>query len=286
MFKKGLGIILTLTMVFSLMAISFSSEGEVKPDPFMQDPYAKDSFIIQLKDSVVLAKDSKILEGIDVKEVRNLSESPNLYVVYLQKENEQDVINAIEKVKNYPEVIFAQTNNSYQPLDPVVDPLNTPKIIGTTEDSIVFESLEGYTYLYIVLQSSLSDYEYAQVNKMTDNKIKIPSTDIKYFIDYKIWLEDGTGTMFGNPLTLHVYRENAGEAVFVYDGAHKYAIKMKADVNNDGYIRLDDAMVVFNHVSAKTLISDEQQVWAADVNRDGKVSLLDAMGIFKTVAGK
>lgn len=52
------------------------------------------------------------------------------------------------------------------------------------------------------------------------------------------------------------------------------------DVNADGKVTVADAMLVFNHLSGKRHLTDEQ-IERADVNGDGKVTIADALKIYK-----
>ena len=57
------------------------------------------------------------------------------------------------------------------------------------------------------------------------------------------------------------------------------------DVNADGKVTVADAMLVFNHLSGKKLLSGEE-LERADVNDDGKVTIADAMKIYNIILGK
>ena len=55
------------------------------------------------------------------------------------------------------------------------------------------------------------------------------------------------------------------------------------DVNRDGRVDISDAMLVFYHVSAKSLL-DNSELY--DMNGDGELDIVDAMLLFYFVAGK
>lgn len=59
----------------------------------------------------------------------------------------------------------------------------------------------------------------------------------------------------------------------------------KGDVNGDGDVTVSDAMVVFNYISGKTTLTDEEQK-KADVNSDGSINVADAMKIYNIILGK
>ena len=59
---------------------------------------------------------------------------------------------------------------------------------------------------------------------------------------------------------------------------------VKGDVNNDGNIRANDAILALR-ISAELLIPDAQQFCAADMNNDGQVRANDAIAILRKVAG-
>jgi len=59
---------------------------------------------------------------------------------------------------------------------------------------------------------------------------------------------------------------------------------VKGDVNNDGSIKSNDAILVLR-IAAELLVPTTQQLCAADANGDGKVRANDAIVILRTVAG-
>ncbi len=59
---------------------------------------------------------------------------------------------------------------------------------------------------------------------------------------------------------------------------------MKGDVNNDGRVRADDAILALR-ISVEILIPDAQQLCAADMNNDGKVRADDAIAILRKSVG-
>ena len=59
---------------------------------------------------------------------------------------------------------------------------------------------------------------------------------------------------------------------------------IKGDVNNDGVVKSNDAMLALR-ISAGLMIPDEYQKWAADMNGDGVVRSNDAMLILRKAAG-
>lgn len=58
---------------------------------------------------------------------------------------------------------------------------------------------------------------------------------------------------------------------------------VRGDVNRDGLVDISDAMLVFYHVSAKSLL-DNSELY--DMNGDGELDIVDAMLLFYFVAGK
>jgi hypothetical protein len=59
---------------------------------------------------------------------------------------------------------------------------------------------------------------------------------------------------------------------------------VKGDVNNNGSIQSNDAILVLR-IAAELLVPTTQQLCAADMNGDGKVRANDAIAILRTVAG-
>lgn len=59
----------------------------------------------------------------------------------------------------------------------------------------------------------------------------------------------------------------------------------KGDVNGDGDVTVSDAMIVFNFISGKNTLTDEEQK-KADVNSDSDVNVADAMKIYNIILGK
>jgi len=59
---------------------------------------------------------------------------------------------------------------------------------------------------------------------------------------------------------------------------------IKGDVNNDGVVKSNDAMLALR-ISAGLMVPDEYQKWAADMNGDGVVRSNDAMLILRKAAG-
>ncbi|MEK7396078.1 MAG: cohesin domain-containing protein, partial [Candidatus Poribacteria bacterium] len=59
---------------------------------------------------------------------------------------------------------------------------------------------------------------------------------------------------------------------------------VKGDVNNNGSIQSNDAILVLR-ISAELLIPDEQQLYSADMNNDGVVRSNDAIAILRKVVG-
>lgn len=59
----------------------------------------------------------------------------------------------------------------------------------------------------------------------------------------------------------------------------------KGDVNGDGDVTVSDAMTVFNFISGKSILTEEEQK-KADVNSDGSVNVADAMKIYNIILGK
>ncbi len=57
------------------------------------------------------------------------------------------------------------------------------------------------------------------------------------------------------------------------------------DVNGDGNVTVSDAMVVFNYISGKEELTEEEQK-KADVNKDGNINVADAMKIYNIILGK
>lgn len=57
------------------------------------------------------------------------------------------------------------------------------------------------------------------------------------------------------------------------------------DVNGDGNVTVSDVMIVFNHISGKNELSEEQ-LKKADVNKDGNINIADAMKIYNIILGK
>ena len=56
-------------------------------------------------------------------------------------------------------------------------------------------------------------------------------------------------------------------------------IVIKADVNGDGNVKINDAMKISNHLNKSSIIENEAYLKAADVNGDGNVKINDAMKI-------
>ncbi|MGB9596375.1 MAG: cohesin domain-containing protein [Candidatus Poribacteria bacterium] len=59
---------------------------------------------------------------------------------------------------------------------------------------------------------------------------------------------------------------------------------VKGDVNGDGQIRANDAILTLR-ISAELMVPDAQQFCAADMNDDGKVRANDAIAILRKIAG-
>ncbi len=59
----------------------------------------------------------------------------------------------------------------------------------------------------------------------------------------------------------------------------------KGDVNGDGDVTVSDAMIVFNFISGKSTLTEEEQK-KADINSDGSVNVADAMKIYNIILGK
>lgn len=58
----------------------------------------------------------------------------------------------------------------------------------------------------------------------------------------------------------------------------------KADVNGDGKVRSNDAIMALR-ISAGLLEPTDEQLWAADMNDDGQVRSNDAILILRKAAG-
>ena len=81
-----------------------------------------------------------------------------------------------------------------------------------------------------------------------------------------------------------IYSESvASIPVSLEDGIIKI-IGIKGDVNNDGVVRSNDAMLALR-ISAGLMVPDEYQKWAADMNGDGAIKSNDAMLILRKAAG-
>lgn len=57
------------------------------------------------------------------------------------------------------------------------------------------------------------------------------------------------------------------------------------DINGDGDVTVSDAMIVFNFISGKNTLTDEEQK-KADLNGDGDINIADAMKVYNLLLGK
>ena len=73
--------------------------------------------------------------------------------------------------------------------------------------------------------------------------------------------------------------------LFCFAQPYSADVFILGDVTNDKIVKLDDAMLVFMHISKKQPLEIASET-AADVNKDGKISLVDAMILFSYIGGK
>ena len=174
-------------------------------------------------------------------------------------------------------------------------------------------SLDGSSVTFDVKVDAFGDYDglYTTTVYLVDEDKSVDSVSVNAGVSKTAdedWQVDtstlnvrsGPGTMFGTVGSYHM--DDIINIIELYSAdssyfwgktdlgwvALDYCKRLRTDmvlgdVNRDGLVDISDAMLVFYHVSAKSLL-DNSELY--DMNGDGELDIVDAMLLFYFVAGK
>ena len=179
-----------------------------------------------------------------------------------------------------------QPSNKFENLDPAKEYTFYQRIAETetTNASAISEVLKVTT-----LKSDVAAPAAPVVESKTDKTVTLVATaGYEYSMDGTTWVNTNK---FENldPAKEYTFYQRIAETATTNASLASIAVTVKTikigDVNEDGVIKLEDAMKTFQHVAGKITLEGDSAL-AADVNGDKLIKLDDAMKIFQVVAGK
>lgn len=142
------------------------------------------------------------------------------------------------------------------------EPTNTPSGIGIFDPDIL-----GFAWMANndVPVQSLGTYEITIPGGTKAGSYTIRFKEIMLSANFAYWEEDGSAA-----------------AVLTISGGDEPG-HLFGDVNGDGKISSEDALLLFRHVSGQSVDADDSIM---DINKDGKINNRDAILLFRIAAAK
>jgi parallel beta-helix repeat protein len=163
--------------------------------------------------------------------------------------------------------------------------------IEESKDVIIFPSANNYRYEVVGTDAgkyglTVSSIKGEEATTFNAEGISItPKATHQYIIDWDNLVKDGKGTIVNiDSNSDGKFEGTVTTGITLIDTDVVNAICVKGDVNSDGDVKSNDAILILR-ISAGLMTPTPQQQCAADMNDDGKVGANDAILILRKVAG-
>ena len=71
---------------------------------------------------------------------------------------------------------------------------------------------------------------------------------------------------------------------YIGEPEEDFVVELYGDVNFDGYLNVNDIVLIVNYVLNTTIPTEEEEL-TADINQDGIINILDVIGVVSEILG-
>ena len=71
---------------------------------------------------------------------------------------------------------------------------------------------------------------------------------------------------------------------YIGEPEEDFEVELYGDVNFDGYLNVNDIVLIVNYVLNTTIPTEEEEL-TADINQDGIINILDVIGVVSEILG-